>query len=154
MNKQLLALLTVAAWTTVMSAQLTVEAPQERNHVEKMSITTQMFLDDLEQGEFNDEIPDQTRTMPGMPELLKPVERHYAAPDTIDGKVYVSAFVTVRSSEDIAELKAMGVIVETEFDCTANSITTRKSKSDSLFNFPDKSRIIGKVCTLIEQGLR
>ena len=130
-NKQLLALLTVAAWTTVMSAQLTVETPQERNHVEKMSITTQMFLDDLEQGEFNEEIPDLKRTMPGMPELLKPVERHYAAPDTIDGKVYVSAFVTVRGSEDIAELKAMGVIVETEFE---DGILTTQLPVDRIYD--------------------
>ena len=129
-NKQLLVLLTVAAWTTVMSAQSAMEIPQERSHVEKMSITTQMFLDEVEQGEFFDETPELRRSMPGMPELLKPVARQYAAPDTIDGNVYIAAFVTVKGGEDIAQLKAMGVIVESEF---ADGILTTLLPVDRIY---------------------
>lgn len=115
MKKQLMLLLAVAACATVMSAQLVMDGSQARKYVEKLSMTTQLFLDEIEEGIDYDATPDTRKGMPGVPELLKPVVRHYAAPDTIDGEVYVSAFVTVKGDEDIAQLKSMGVVVESVF---------------------------------------
>lgn len=114
-TKQLPLLLVAAAWTTMMSAQATLASPLQRAHVEKMSITTQMFLDEMEQGFSCDEAPDMRMNMPGIPEWIKPQGRLYATPSVIDGKAFVPAFVTVESNGDIAALKALGVMVETEF---------------------------------------
>lgn len=128
---QLLLLFVFAAWTTVLSAQSDVVTSQARNHVEKMSITTQLFLDEMEEGSIYDETPDIKAIRLDVPELLKPVTRPYASPDTIDGKVYVSAFVTVKSEGDIARLKAMGVIVETVFD---DGILTTELPVDRIYD--------------------
>ena len=133
-KKQLLLLLAVAASATVMSAQLAEDGSQERKHVENMSMTTQLFLDEMEQGSSVDEAPDLRMNMPGMPELLKPVQRQYAAPEMIDGKAYVSAFVTVKGEEVIAQLKAMGVIVETVFDC---GIVTTELPVDRIYEIAE-----------------
>ena len=53
----------------------------------KLSISTQMFLDEL-QGDLNFDEPSPNRLgIPGQPRLLKAIERPYVTPDTIDGKV-------------------------------------------------------------------
>ena len=81
----------------------------------KLSISTQMFLDEL-QGDLNFDEPSPTRLgIPGQPRLLMAVERPYVTPDTIDGKVYISTFVYVTTDEDIRMMEMLGAIVETRF---------------------------------------
>ena len=116
LKTQLLLLLAATACAAVMTAQTAMGLHQERANVEKMSITTQMFLDELEQSNGNFETPDLRMNWPGQSQLLTPMGRLYATPDTIDGEVYISAFVKVATNDVIAQLQAMGVRVETVFD--------------------------------------
>ena len=82
----------------------------------KLSISTQMFLDEL-QGDLSfDQAPFTRLNAPGQPQqLLKAVERPYVTPDTIDGKVYISSFVYVADDETISMIESLGVVVETRF---------------------------------------
>ena len=82
----------------------------------KLSISTQMFLDEL-QGDLSfDQAPFTRLNAPGQPQqLLKAVERPYVTPDTIDGKVYISSFVYVTDDETISMIESLGVVVETRF---------------------------------------
>jgi hypothetical protein len=105
----LLLLVTVCA--TVMSAQTAT-----MTHPEKMSISTQMFLDEMAGNLTFDNAPSGRLNMPGQPQLLQEVERRYAAPEFIDGKAFISAFVWVAGDEDVASLQREGVIVEERFD--------------------------------------
>ena len=101
----------VTVCVAVMSAQ-----SLNMTHPEKLSITTQMFLDEMS-GELNVEnVPGWSLNMPGQPRLLREVERRYAAPEVIGGKAYISAFVWVNSDEDAALLEGEGIIIETRFD--------------------------------------
>lgn len=107
----LLSLLLVTVCAAVMSAQSLNLTP-----CEKLSITTQMFLDELA-GEINvEKASGWSVNMPGQPRLLREVERSYAAPEVIGGKAYISAFVWVVSDADAAQLMGEGVIIETRFD--------------------------------------
>lgn len=83
--------------------------------ISKLSITTQMFLDEM-QGDLSfDNTPAMRMNAQGQAAMLKPVERPYVAPDTIDGKVYISSFVRVAGSEAIGKMEGLGVIVESRF---------------------------------------
>ena len=86
-------------------------------HVEKMSISTQMFLDELA-GKINLN-PPAPGTKAGEPDLIPtrnaPI-RPIASPDTINGKVYISAFVKVTSDEDISALENLGVLIQCRFE--------------------------------------
>lgn len=90
-------------------------------NIEKLSITTQMFLDEMEGNIGFEDMNDQRFNMPGQVQLFKPVERRYASPETIDGKDYISAFVRIAGDDDINSLKQMGVIIEEVF---ANGLLT------------------------------
>ena len=83
----------------------------------KLSITTQMFLNELN-GKI-DLNPSTTSKGPLGNLTLdkngpKPT-RLIATPDTIDGKVYISSFLRLQDSNDIAELEALGVVIQTKF---------------------------------------
>ncbi len=104
-------LLLITVCFTVASAQTAT-----MTHPEKLSISTQMFLDELD-GKINfDNTSDERLYMPGQSRLLKPVERRYAAPEMIDGKMYISAFVWVGDDGDVVLMENEGVIVEERFD--------------------------------------
>ncbi|MBO4315240.1 MAG: S8 family serine peptidase [Prevotella sp.] len=83
----------------------------------KLSITTQMFLNEL-----NGKLEMNPSTQASQPagnvvigrEAPKP-DRMYAKPDTIDGKVYISCFVRLQDSDDTQDLEALGVVVQTKF---------------------------------------
>ena len=81
----------------------------------KLSISTQMFLDELQGNLSFDKEPVTRMNVPGQPLMLKAVERPYVTPDTIDGKVYISSFVHVASDEAIGMMEALGVIIESRF---------------------------------------
>ncbi len=112
-KRRLLLLSIVALWTAVTVAQPVVV---QNEHPEKLSITTQMFLYEMAGETDYERAPVREFTQTGQPRLLKEVERRYAAPEMIDGKLYISAFVWVDSDEDVNLLEQEGVIVETLFD--------------------------------------
>ena len=112
----LLLLPVVALWAVVAVAQ-TAAVGQE--HREKLSITTQMFLDEMAGDISFAENADLRLGSQGM--LPEPVRR-YAAPEVIDGKAYIPSFVWVDGEDDIALLEREGVIVEERFD--AGLLTT------------------------------
>ncbi len=81
----------------------------------KLSISTRMFLEEL-QGDLDFNTPTPSRlNSPGLPRLLQAVERPYVAPDTIDGMAYISAFVRVTADEAVRDMESLGTIVETRF---------------------------------------
>lgn len=87
----------------------------------KYSISTQIFLDELS-GRYP---VDQEARRQAKISGLKPVAgsfekaemetRLVALPDTINGEVYMSAFVRIENASAIGELEAMGVIVQEQF---------------------------------------
>ena len=88
---------------------------QEIANIEKMSISTQMFLDEMA-GKISFDVPKQD--LRGG-DKLKPnriPQRPIATPDTIDGEVYISAFVRVTNENDIIELENLGVLIQCRFD--------------------------------------
>lgn len=87
----------------------------------KLSITTQLFLNELE-GKIDISPDTKSGKTPG----LVPVDnglrtkgknagRIIAAPDTINGKAYISAFVRLNNDTDISELEALGVEIQEHF---------------------------------------
>ena len=88
----------------------------------KLSVTTQLFLDELK-GEISFERNTQNEKKLG----LKPVDldlrwnrkhrdRMIATPDTIDGEVFISAFIRLEDDSQLSELEALGVQVQCSFD--------------------------------------
>ncbi len=78
---------------------------------EKMTISTQMFLDELA-GRISFDEPKPT-IRAGQPDLIPLPEarnkRPIAKPDTINGKVYITSFIQVIGDEFIADLENLGV---------------------------------------------
>ena len=111
-TKHLLALILLlsTAWATFASAQ---DKMMQFNN--KLSISTQMFLEELQGDLDDDNTPINRLNASGHPRLIKDVERSYVSPDTINGTVYISTFVRVTSDEDILMMQRLGVIVETRF---------------------------------------
>ncbi len=111
-TKQLPALLLLlsATWASIVSAQ---DLMMQFNH--KLSISTQMFLDELQGDMTYDNTPCARLNSPGQPQMLADVDRPYVMPDTIDGKAYISSFVYVTTDADIRMMEELGVIVETRF---------------------------------------
>ena len=88
-------------------------------HVEKMSISTQMFLDELAgKYNFDRQVTPPMKSSDGsiVDPDIRIHERHIARPDTIDGRLYASSFVRVKNENEIDALEAMGVIVNSRFD--------------------------------------
>lgn len=86
----------------------------QRPNVEKMSVTTQIFLDELE----NPAKFKAPSLQPGLTDFLEnhPSEEPFvASPDTINGKVYISSYIRVASDTVINQLRAAGVEIECEF---------------------------------------
>lgn len=88
----------------------------------KLSTTTQMFLSEL-----NGTLSLERDTKAERELNLLPLEvdsrlkgknagRIYAAPDTINGRAYIAAFVRVSSGSGVSELENEGVIVQEQFD--------------------------------------
>ncbi len=89
----------------------------------KLSITTQMFLQE-QKGELSFDRNTAARKKPG----LHPVEharvqkdrrsdnRFYAAPDTIDGKAYIAAYLRLADASAVSDVEALGVVLQEEFN--------------------------------------
>ena len=78
----------------------------------KLSITTQMFLDEMA-GRLSYEGLGKDHYINGkkMEWSGLPPQRLFAAPDTIDGKAYISAFIRLVDAANVDEIKALGVKV-------------------------------------------
>lgn len=96
---------------------ITMMAWSQIRNIEKLSIPTQMFIDQLEGRANFDEVPD-TKFASSDParRSLDKFERPFSKPDTIDGKVYMSAFIRISDDSGIASLEEEGVIVQCTFD--------------------------------------
>lgn len=85
-------------------------------YINKMSITTQMFLDEMAgRISFEQEIPTNRFTSPGvrpMPKLRRPI----ASPDTIEGNVYIASTIRITNNSVLTELESKGVIIQCTFD--------------------------------------
>jgi len=88
-------------------------------NIEKLSVSTQMFLDELA-GNVNWDKTRQPIKTTSNADIVDPnieiYERPIARPDTIDGMVYVSSFIRVTNDDDINTLESMGVKIECRFD--------------------------------------
>ena len=73
-------------------------------NINKMSITTQMFLDDMA----------QSSTMLKAPQSGE-WDRPYAAPESREDGVYIPSFVCVKDANTIGALEALGVEVQCQF---------------------------------------
>ena len=91
---------------------ITVTVWGQRANVEKMSISTQMFLDQLEGKANFDVMPSRNLNISGTePERMpSKYERPFSTPDTIDGKIYISAFIRIGDESGISSLEEKGVI--------------------------------------------
>ena len=87
-------------------------------YINKMSITTQMFLDEMAgRLTFDEETTVPKFQGPGTNAPMLRTERPIASPDTIDGKVYISAIIRVNDiNSDVSALEDLGVITQCKFD--------------------------------------
>ena len=131
----LLLLPVVALWAVVAVAQ-TAAVGQE--HREKLSITTQMFLDEMS-GDIS--IAGNADLRLGSRGMLPEPARRYAAPEVIDGKAYISAFVWVDGEGDIALLEREGVIVEERFDAGLLTTLIPIDRIEEIAGIPGVKRI-------------
>lgn len=104
--------------TLLLSLFLALALPALAQNESKFSISTQMFMKELKGEISTDPAPLRARAK----QLgLHPVnedakyERFIAKPDTINGQVYMSAFVRIDDASAIGELEALGVIVQEQF---------------------------------------
>lgn len=82
----------------------------------KLSITTQMFLDEMAGGLSYEGLgKDHYINGKKLEWSGRPPQRLFAAPDTIDGKAYISAFIHLEDIAKTDELKALGVEVMSVF---------------------------------------
>lgn len=84
-------------------------------YINKMSISTQMFLTEMENG------ISKAPNMGGDGLTFTPIHpkkfhRPIASPETINGETYISAFIRISDSQDIRSLEAIGVIIESDFE--------------------------------------
>ena len=95
---------------------MTVLAQNNVNY-EKFSVSTLMFLDEMA-GKVSFDEPAPSFRAAKHRQLKEGVtpRRPIAAPDTLNGKAYISAFIHLTGDDYIAELEALGVEVMCTFD--------------------------------------
>lgn len=85
-------------------------------NIEKMSISTQMILNEIENGVSLDIKPDLRGN--GLAFTIDPEKHHrtVARPVSINGETFISAFIRINDESEINDLKALGVRIECIFD--------------------------------------
>ena len=131
----LLLLPVVALWAVVAVAQ-TAAVGQE--HREKLSITTQMFLDEMA-GDIS--FAENADLRSGSRGTLPEPARRYASPEVIDDKAYIPSFVWVDGEDDIALLEREGVIVEERFDAGLLTTLIPIDRIEEIAGIPGVKRI-------------
>ena len=89
----------------------------------KLSVTTQMFLNELDGNLSLERDANAEKQLNLVPvDESWQVHRHgkndgriYASPDTIDGKVYIAAYLRLANTNSVGEVEALGVILQEEF---------------------------------------
>ena len=87
---------------------------QRKNLYEKMSATTMMLMNDLQE-EANAKLRIKDKKPKVSERFARGKHRTYAAPDTIDGKAYISSFLRVHDDARVAELQSLGVKIQSRF---------------------------------------
>ena len=98
---------------------------QRKNLYEKMSATTMMLMNDLQEDEeenkafaknvANAKLRIKDKKPKVSERFARGKHRTYAAPDTIDGKAYISSFLRVHDDARVAELQSLGVKIQSRF---------------------------------------
>ncbi len=106
----------------------------------KLSITTQLFLDEMNGNIDLSPTPTSHTDLvtPGLMPFSKKYDRLIATPDTINGIIYISAFIRLNDNTDVSELEALGVEVQCKFD---NGLVTANIPVDKIMEVA----AIGKV---------
>ena len=90
---------------------------QEIANIEKMSMSTLMFLEEMS-GKINLDAP--TPSTKSSDDIIDPdVSPHIrpiASPENVNGVLCISSFIRVTDESVISELEALGVIIECQFD--------------------------------------
>ena len=132
----------------------------------KFSMTTRLFLNELNDGGF-DPMKQEARRKARIKQhdLLKPETlrrskndgRFYAAPDTINGRAYVSAFITLEDNNDVSALEALGVQVQCKFNDGIITSEIPVDKINGVAAMSDVKRIsvseVLKPCTNLARQL-
>ncbi len=87
-------------------------------HIEKLSISTQLFLDELA-GRISLDAPTPSiKASNGdiVRSDIRPYQRPIASPEVVNGVTCISSFIRMTDSSVIPELEALGVIIESRFD--------------------------------------
>ena len=87
-------------------------------NIEKLSISTQMFLDEMA-GRISLDLPTPSIKNSNGDIInpdLKPYQRPIASPETVNGVLCISSFIHITDEKAISELEALGVIIECRFD--------------------------------------
>ena len=129
----------LALWPVMASAQQKIAVDDAQKH--KLSLTTRMFISELNDGGF-DPVQQMARrrarrAKSGLPVISESVTKHrsknegrfYAAPDTINGRAYVSAFIRLDDSNNTSAIEALGVQVQCRFK---NGLITSNIPVDKL----------------------
>ena len=93
-------------------------AMRGQDQSKKYAISTQMFLDELQQQKLKQQGKHQApakRLLPDGSPVPEP-ERLIASPDTINGVVYISCFIHLNNPADLSAVRALGVEVHSTFD--------------------------------------
>ena len=124
-----------------MWAQSTDETDEIDN---KLSITTQMFLNELN-GEIGFAPTTQSTKQRGGTHLDpsqlrkgKLGKRLYASPDTINGKVYIAAYLTLNDPDELSAVESEGVILQEQFD---NGLFTSLIPVDKIEQLASQSNV-------------
>ena len=113
MNKRfllsiLLAMCFVAGWA-------------QTGNEKKLSVTTQMFLHELAGDITFGRDTDKERRMrlravdADLRKMSRDYDRLYATPDTINGQVFIAAYIRLYNNSNTSELEALGVEVQSKF---------------------------------------
>lgn len=90
---------------------------QDIANIEKLTTTTQMFLEEMAGKISFDNQNKPSRRIKAADGLRQiPTWRPIARPDTIDGEIYISAFIRVNDDKGISDIEQLGVIVQCQFD--------------------------------------
>ena len=129
----------------ILLACLSLAGFAQDDNNQKLSVTTQMFLDELK-GNISFDEPDlpSRRQAPGKNGQTngKPRGKNHgriiAAPDTVNGKVYISAFIRLDDNTSVNDLEALGVEVQCKFQ---NGLVTANIPVDKINDVAEISRV-------------
>ena len=141
---------------------------QRKNLYEKMSATTMMLMNDLQEDDeenkafaknvANAKLRIKDKKPKVSERFARGKHRTYAAPDTLDGKAYISSFLRVHDDARVAELQSLGVKIQSRFknglmtvlipldkieDVASLNNVKRINVSMLMHPFTNKARVVG-----------